>query len=63
MCPGPILADRFSRRLGKIGLTAEESDACARPKTFVGREGQPHEVAAAVLDPASVRWATTPAAN
>lgn len=49
VCPGTILTPASFRHMEKVGLTLEQFDAEEGAKTFLGRVGQPREVAYAVL--------------
>lgn len=49
VCPGSIITAAIYRYLEKVGMTLEEFDAQEGAKTFVGRIGQPREVAYAIL--------------
>jgi len=49
VCPGSIITAASYRHMEKVGMTLEEFDAQEGAKTFVGRAGQPREVASAIL--------------
>jgi NAD(P)-dependent dehydrogenase (short-subunit alcohol dehydrogenase family) len=49
VCPGSIITAASYRHMEKVGMTLEEFDAGEGAKTFVGRAGQPREVAHAIL--------------
>lgn len=49
VCPGSILTPASLRHMEKIGMTLEEFNKAEGAKTFVGRAGQPREVAYAIL--------------
>ncbi len=49
VCPGSIITAASYRHMEKVGMTLEEFDAAEGAKTFVGRAGQPREVANAIL--------------
>jgi NAD(P)-dependent dehydrogenase (short-subunit alcohol dehydrogenase family) len=48
VCPGTILTPASLRHIAKIGSTVEEFKRTEGAKTFLGRVGQPHEVAQAI---------------
>ncbi len=48
VCPGTILTSASYRHMEKVGMSLEEFNAEEGSKTFLGRIGQPREVAAAV---------------
>lgn len=49
VCPGSIITAASFRHMEKIGMTLEEFNRAEGAKTFVGRAGQPREVASAIL--------------
>jgi len=49
VCPGSIITAASFRHMEKIGMTLEEFNRSEGAKTFVGRAGQPREVASAIL--------------
>ncbi len=49
VCPGSILTPASFRHMEKVGMTLEQFNKEEGAKTFVGRAGQPREVAAAIL--------------
>src|SRR5438034_1589247 len=49
ICPGTILTPASFRHMENAGLTLEEFNAEEGARTFLGRAGQPREVAAAIL--------------
>jgi NAD(P)-dependent dehydrogenase (short-subunit alcohol dehydrogenase family) len=49
VCPGSIITAASYRHMEKVGMTLEEFNAQEGAKTFVGRAGQPREVAYAIL--------------
>lgn len=49
VCPGSILTPASFRHMEKVGMTLEQFNKEEGAKTFVGRAGQPREVAYAVL--------------
>ncbi len=49
VCPGSIITAASFRHMEKIGMTLEEFNRTEGAKTFVGRAGQPREVASAIL--------------
>jgi NAD(P)-dependent dehydrogenase (short-subunit alcohol dehydrogenase family) len=49
VCPGTIITSASYRHMEKVGITLEEFNAQEGAKTFLGRAGQPQEVANAVL--------------
>jgi NAD(P)-dependent dehydrogenase (short-subunit alcohol dehydrogenase family) len=49
VCPGTILTEASERHMRQAGITYQEFDAEEGEKTLLGRTGQVHEVAAAVL--------------
>jgi len=49
VCPGSILTPASFRHMEKVGMTLEQFNKEEGAKTFVGRAGQPDEVAYAVL--------------
>jgi NAD(P)-dependent dehydrogenase (short-subunit alcohol dehydrogenase family) len=48
VCPGTILTAASLRHIAKIGSTVEEFNRTEGAKTFLGRVGQPREVAQAI---------------
>ncbi len=49
VCPGTILTEASERHMQQAGITFEQFDAEEGEKTLLGRIGQVHEVATAVL--------------
>ncbi len=49
VCPGTILTPASRRHMRKIGLTEEQFSKQEGAKTFLGRIGQPREIAYAIL--------------
>lgn len=49
VCPGSILTPASFRHMEKVGLTLEQFNAEEGAKTFLGRVGQPLEVARVIL--------------
>jgi NAD(P)-dependent dehydrogenase (short-subunit alcohol dehydrogenase family) len=49
ICPGTILTPASFSHMEKVGLTLEQFNAEEGAKTFLGRAGQPREVACAIL--------------
>jgi len=49
VCPGSIITAASYRHMEKVGMTLEEFNAQEGAKTFVGRAGEPREVAYAIL--------------
>ncbi len=49
VCPGTILTPAAFRHMENVGLTLEQFNAEEGAKTFLGRAGQPREVACAIL--------------
>ena len=49
VCPGSILTPASFRHMEKVGMTLEQFNKEEGAKTFVGRAGQPREVAYAIL--------------
>jgi NAD(P)-dependent dehydrogenase (short-subunit alcohol dehydrogenase family) len=49
VCPGSILTPASFRHMEKVGLTLEQFNREEGAKTFLGRAGQPREVAYAIL--------------
>ena len=49
VCPGSIITPASFRHMEKVGMTLEQFNKEEGAKTFVGRAGQPREVASAVL--------------
>ncbi len=49
VCPGTILTPISFRHMEKVGMTPEEFNVEEGAKTFLGRVGQPSEVAHAIL--------------
>ncbi len=49
VCPGTILTPASFRHMEKVGLTLEQFNREEGAKTFLGRAGQPREVAQAIL--------------
>ncbi len=49
VCPGTILTPASFRHMEKVGLTLEQFNEQEGAKTFLGRAGQPREVACAIL--------------
>ena len=49
VCPGTILTPASRRHMRKIGLTEEQFSKQEGAKTFLGRAGQPREIAYAIL--------------
>lgn len=49
VCPGSILTPASFRHMEKVGLTLEQFNQEEGAKTFLGRAGQPREVAYAIL--------------
>ncbi len=49
ICPGSILTPASFRHMEKVGLTLEQFNAEEGARTFLGRAGQPREVAYAIL--------------
>jgi NAD(P)-dependent dehydrogenase (short-subunit alcohol dehydrogenase family) len=49
VCPGSIITAATLRHMEKIGMTLEEFNRAEGAKTFIGRAGQPREVASAIL--------------
>ncbi len=49
VCPGTILTPASLRHMEKVGLTLEQFNHEEGSKTFLGRAGQPREVAQAIL--------------
>ena len=49
VCPGTILTAATQRHMDKVGVTLEQFDQEEGAKNFVGRIGQPREVAHAIL--------------
>ena len=49
VCPGSILTPASFRHMEKVGLTLEQFNREEGAKTFLGRAGQPREVAWAIL--------------
>ncbi len=49
VCPGTILTPASRRHMRKIGLTEEQFSKQEGAKTFLGRVGQPREIAYAIL--------------
>lgn len=49
ICPGTILTPASYRHMEKVGMSLEQFNAEEGAKTFLGRAGQPREVACAVL--------------
>jgi len=49
VCPGSIITAASYRHMEKMGMTLEQFNAEEGAKTFVGRAGQPREVASAIL--------------
>ena len=49
VCPGSIITAASFRHMQKTGMTLEQFNREEGAKTFVGRAGQPREVAQAIL--------------
>ncbi len=49
ICPGTILTPASFRHMEKVGMSLEQFNAAEGAKTFLGRAGQPREVASAIL--------------
>lgn len=49
ICPGTILTPASYRHMEKVGMSLEQFNAEEGAKTFLGRAGQPREVASAIL--------------
>lgn len=49
VCPGTILTQASYNHMERVGMTLEEFLAAEGPRNFLGRVGQPREVAYAVL--------------
>ena len=49
VCPGSILTAASYRHMKKLGMTPEQFNAEEGAKALLGRVGQPHEVASAIL--------------
>jgi len=49
VCPGTIITPASYRHMEKVGMTLEQFNAEEGAKTFLGRAGQTHEVAYAIL--------------
>jgi len=49
ICPGTILTPASFRHMENVGLTLEQFNAEEGSRTFLGRAGQPREVACAIL--------------
>ena len=49
VCPGSIITPASFRHMEKTGMTLEQFNKEEGAKTFVGRAGQPREVAWAIL--------------
>jgi dihydroanticapsin dehydrogenase len=49
VCPGTILTPASFRHMENAGLTLEQFNAEEGARTFLGRAGQPREVACAIL--------------
>ncbi len=49
VCPGTILTRASYDHMERVGMSLEEFKAAEGPKHLLGRVGEPHEVAAAIL--------------